>query len=150
MRLPIMPIFLEDQQLLKLSMDQQSLEKSQIDGKETQITLDQLNFQPLNLLLKRKLIQTILQVQFHKKLINNMMEFHSLKNLLISQMLKTLMISKTGIIQISNQIQELITKRRLQLKKMIKMLSLKMLRKNSLILILLRMQVLHLQTRLWQ
>ena len=61
MRLPIMPTFLEDQQLLKLSMDQQSLEKFQIDGKETQITLDQLNFQPLNLLLKRKLIQTILQ-----------------------------------------------------------------------------------------
>jgi len=43
---------------LKLSTEMQLWEKSLTDGKETQTTLDQPNFQPHNLLTKRKRIQT--------------------------------------------------------------------------------------------
>ena len=61
-KLPIMLTFLEDQQLSKHSMDQQSLEKYQTDGKEIQIILDQLNFQLPSLLPKLKSIQMDQQV----------------------------------------------------------------------------------------
>ena len=88
------------------------LEKPQIDGKETQIILDQPSFQHLNLLPKRKLIQMIQLDLCLKRLINNTMEFSNLKSHLTSQMPKILMISRTGIIQTNNQILVLILKRR--------------------------------------
>ena len=69
--------YLEDQQLSKLSMDQQLLEKFQTDGKETLLILDQLNFQLLNLLLRLKSIQMAPPDLFLKRLINSMMEFHN-------------------------------------------------------------------------
>jgi hypothetical protein len=87
-------------------MDQQLLEKSQTDGKEIQPILDRPNFQLLNLLPKRKLIQTILQDLFHKKLINNMMEFHNSRSHLTLETQKILMTSKIGITQIRKDFQE--------------------------------------------
>jgi len=65
--------FPENHISLKLSTEMQLWEKSPTDGKETQTTLDQPNFQLPRLSLKLKLTQMDQLASSHKKLINNSM-----------------------------------------------------------------------------
>jgi predicted phage-related endonuclease len=97
-------------------MEQLLLERFPTDGKETQIILDQLNFQHLRMLLrlkqdhqllpKLKSIQMVQQALFHKRLMNNMKEFHNSRSHLTLETPKSLMTSKIGTTQIGKVFQE--------------------------------------------
>jgi hypothetical protein len=97
-------------------MEQLLLERFPTDGKETQIILDQLNFQHLRmplrlkqdhqLLPKLKSIQMVQLALFHKKLMNNMKEFHNSRSHLTLETPKSLMTSKIGTTQIERVFQE--------------------------------------------
>ena len=109
----IMPTFPEDQTSFQDTTVKQLSEKLPTDGKETQITLDQPNFQLPSLQLKLKSIQMDQLVLSHKKLISNLMEFNNLKNHSTSQIKKSPMTTKTDTMLIKNQIQVLMLRSRL-------------------------------------